>query len=302
MKYVHSISYTPYRLNRQGSGEWSKYLKNFYSYFLSVLLVKSHGNKIDLYCDERSREIFSLIPYDNIIVTDFFDENISNKFWAYPKIKTQKLLNETAISIDGDVLLFKNLNHKEFKESGGIVQMLENKKTIDWLQYDMNVLSKKIMKYIRPDINWDVNNYDAYNCGVVGFYDNKHREEYCDIVENIFTELTGFFSDKKNYKYMDLINYEINDYVFSSILLTEQIFLNIFFYEKKIIPHQVLPYEELLIYRDLNKVAVKNKYSHLWGSSKYSDNIIYKIKNKIKSQFPEYSYIIDEFEKKYLVV
>jgi len=271
-----------------------KYLnKNFYSYFLSALLIKKLGYKIELYCDENTADVYSLIPYDKIHVIDFDNDGISSKFWMWGKIKTHILQNEPYIHIDGDVFMFRDIIGHNIDN--------ENYKVVVQQQEDENVMGDDFPKVYEKSknpftdlqsikINWNKYNLNAYNCGVIGFNDMNIKNEYVNSVKKILYEISNrknFDENRKKYAGM--------------FLIAEQSLLYYILNENNIQPFEIIPYNEIIKRNyDWFSIASEIGYCHMWAYTKYRDNVINAIKNKIIKYFPQYKDRLFTFENNFL--
>lgn len=292
MKYIHSIWSKPATNDNFDNKFDVKYLsKNFYSYLLSALLIKKMGHSIELYCDKNSEEMYSMIPYDKINVVDYESDGVDSKFWIWGKIKTHILMNEPYIHIDGDVFLFRDiLNEKYDNKHAAVVQSLENDKTVGG-GFD-NVYLKSTIPFPdgKYDINWKKYNYEAYNCGVVGFNDMKLKNIYANKVKEILVDLStnnDFDDNRKKYDGM--------------FLIAEQSLLLYLLKEYNANIYEVIPYDEIKERNyDWYSLATEKGYCHMWGYSKYREDVIDKIKYKVFRYFSEYSDVVGDFEAKFL--
>jgi len=294
MKYIHSIWSTPSIKDNFDNDYDIKYLnKNFYTYLMSVILIKKLGYVIELYCDKHAYNLYSMIPYDKIHIVDFDSDGVSSKFWIWGKIKTHILMTEPYIHIDGDVLLFRdiigdNITSGRYKVA---VQSLENDKTIGNHFHDIYSRSKNPFdKMNNHGIDWNKYNLAAYNCGVVGFSDMKLKNIYANKVKEILVDIStngDFKSNRKKYEGM--------------FLIAEQSLLHYILKENNVEPFEIIPIKEIEK-RNYNwfQIADEIGYAHLWSYTKYKDIVIEKIKFKINKFFPQYSHIIKEFESEYL--
>lgn len=294
MKYVHSLWSTPSKKDNFDNKFDIKYLlKNFYSYLFSTLLIKKLGYKIDLYCDEHSFDIYSLIPYDNIQIVDFDSDGIDSKFWIWGKIKTQSIINEPFIHIDGDVFMFRDIIENNLSSYSAVIQHVENEKTMGNDFYETYLSST--YPYVKTNelnnINWNKYNFTAYNCGVVGFSDMKLKNGYVNKVKEILLNLSNdieFQSFRKKYDGM--------------FLIAEQSYLYHYLNELNVKPFEIIPYSEIEKnnFNWFNNIPNKIGYCHMWAYSKYKPEVIEQIKFKIKNFFPEYYDRIIKFEEKYI--
>jgi len=267
-----------------------KYLdKNFFSYLFSALLIKKLGHSIDLYCDKNSYEMYSFIPYDNINIVDFDNDGVDSKFWIWGKIKTHMLMTEPYIHIDGDVFLFRDIIGDKILngEYDAVVQSRENDKT---LNLNFNVYTESLTPFnekISSDINWNKYGLEAYNCGVVGFGDMGLKNKYALKVAEILTKLSTddeFKIKRKKYDGM--------------FLIAEQSLLYYMLTENNVKPLEIIPYEEIQRRNcEWFTIADEIGYAHMWGYCKYKDDVIEKIKYKIKRFFPEHIEVLTKFNK-----
>lgn len=294
MKYVHSMWSAPSKKDNFDNEYDMKYLnKNFYSYFLSALLIKKLGYQIDLYCDKDTAEIYSLIPYDKIHVIDFDSDGISSKFWIWGKIKTESLINEPFVHIDGDVFMFRDIigNNISSGRYKAVVQQREDEKVIGH-HFPKAYLSSKnpFVNLKTHNINWDKYGLVAYNCGVVGFSDMSLKNQYTNTVKDILREISNsmdFEDNRKKYAGM--------------FLIAEQSLLYHILQERGIQPFEIIPYEEIKKRNyEWFPIASEKGYCHMWAYSKYKPDSIEKMKVKIEKFFPEYRRNLVQFEKKYL--
>lgn len=282
MKYIHSL--------------WSRdldnidyLLNNFNNYLLSALLVKKHGHKIELYCDKKSYDIYSLIPYDKINIINYNNDGISNNYWVWGKIKPQLLLNEPYIHIDGDVFLFNDvINNNDFNNSDLVVQSIENNKTVGNGFNRFYIESKNpFINYDKYGVDWDRYDKWAYNCGVIGFNNIEFKNKYCEKVRDLLKTLSN---DS---------NFIFNDSYSSVHILSEQTLLYYLVKENRKKPLVIIPYDDnkTTDYIWESEIPKNIGYCHMWSGTKYSINIRKKIRNKIINLFPEYKHIIKTFER-----
>ena len=291
MKYVQSIWSKPSLINPDkvdNSLDVKFFYKNLYSYLMSVLFLKKYG-KVELYCDEKSYEHYSILPYDKIHIIDFEEDGVSEKFWIWSKIKVHELMDEPYIHVDGDVFLFKDIFKDVFKKHTAVVQSVENKYNMGMSFHNTYEKSLDGIEKIPIDIDWNKYGLTAYNCGVVGFSNMEVKNEYVHLAKKslqLASKHHDFGSIRKKY-----------DGLF---LLIEQSLLYLVLSDNNIKPFEVLCENEInrRIKIGLNWMDIGNKigYAHYWGLTKYNDDTILRIKKRIKNYFPEYYYIIEKIE------
>lgn len=297
MRYIHSIWSTPSIDNKAKQlHNYKDFNKNFYSYFFSALLIKKMGYEIDLYCDEKSVELYSLIPYNNIHIVDFDNEGISHKFWMWGKIKTQSLINEPYVHIDGDVFFFKDIiGNKIFNgEYDSVVQNVENSYTmsLDGFKIYYPNSSTPFKKYFdKYGIKWSEFNIQGYNAGVVGFHNIELKNKYIDRV----TKIIGDLSKETN------INEIADKYIGINVIAEQALLYHTLNINKtkilEILPYEIIKNTKLKWYET---IAPDLGFCHMLGVSKYRNDIILAMKNKINKMFPTQTETLNKFECKYL--
>lgn len=150
-------------------------------FILSCIYAKESGFEIAVHCDERSKEILKIAPYDEII-TDL--EGVmppaNNCIYAWGKFEAMKNEPLGTIHIDGDVFLKSKGLQKvlDFTEYDCIVQSVEHKNTYRGSSeyvWNQNAVLFSACEY--P--NWAKRTCDSmYNCGVVGFNNQELKDEY----------------------------------------------------------------------------------------------------------------------------
>lgn len=287
MRYIHTIWDT--------SSSGSKFIKNvdnkfivnnYNSYLLSALLVKSYGYEIDLYCDEKSYELYKNIPYNNIHVVDYSSDNIKSDFWVWCKIKTQSMINEPYIHIDGDVFLFNDILKGKLDDDNYsvVVQSLEDNNTIgEETHTSLYGYGYKLIKGLKTTKKHRLKRYNlnAYNCGVVGFNDLELRDKYVELATEVLIDMSENIDEYEKDKYNGLF------------LIAEQSTLYHTLTNNNVTPFEIIPRHIMNQYvNNWDFYCVKIGYCHMWGYSKYRNDVKLKIKNKIKKLFPENSKLI----------
>lgn len=104
MKFVHTFWSKPLKQNR--FGDFENNLKVILSnYALSAGLCKLFGYEIVLFTDSYGKELLDFIPYDNINIVDYLDdENIC--FSAMMKFEALKYIDLGDVIIDGDIFIY----------------------------------------------------------------------------------------------------------------------------------------------------------------------------------------------------
>lgn len=249
-------------------------LLNFYCFLLSYLTLNKYYGNITMYCNNKAYDLFiKHIPYDEIIIK----EN-KNDFenWNLYKIDSMRLVNDDFIHIDSDVFIFDDL-FKPFIEN-------ENYKIIiqDVLSEKRNIISNYFNDNKEYYNNVGFNNYDkrCFSCGTFGMK-LSIQSDYFEHVDKII-------------RYMDKINFHSP----IKTMVYEELTAYLIWFNKK----EKWDYYDILSYDVIDKYGVEDsgnkfKYTHMWFNSKFKDENIALIKNKIKIDFPNQYHLVEKYDK-----
>ena len=253
--------------------------KNFYSFLLSMLTLKKYYGKVDMYCNQKAYDSFiKYIPYNDIIIKE---NNNSISLWNYYKVDVLKTIDGKFIHVDSDVFIFDDL-YREFIETDkydAIIQDITQPKEAEWAIRDLFTANAKFFK----DNNIiDPKDYDNrfVSAGTIGMTEEV-KNNFIDISTRI----------KRAYDKQKLIN---NGLIMTLISEEVAFYLTLLKYKYKVF--EVLPYD-LIVEHGQHHAGNIKKYSHYWGSSKTQAYHLNIIKNKLISDFPEYSTLIAQYEK-----
>lgn len=150
---------------------------NVWLFALSAVHAKRQGVTLVLYTDTLGQKLLGHLPYDKIYTTlNNIPSNIPTMIWAYGKFMALKEEPIGSIHIDGDVFLKspKIINEFNFKGYDLIVQNRE---------YTMSTYSPieaTMVKYGELNKSYFDSYKEAFNCGTVGFNNEKLKKEYLD--------------------------------------------------------------------------------------------------------------------------
>jgi hypothetical protein len=157
---------------------------NLIEYALSVEYVHRNGYKIVLYTDVIGAELFSPIPYDEIVIlentiTDNYHFAASFKFVALEHMPLEQVL------IDGDIFLYKSQVYGIIETDSGdvIVSMFEPKQ---YIEADKERCSKtftliKPFKFAKPYETPEWENFNGwYNTSLMKFNNEELKEKYIE--------------------------------------------------------------------------------------------------------------------------
>jgi hypothetical protein len=249
---------------------------NFYSFLLSYLTLKKYNGSVTMYCNSEAYSLFiKYIPYDDVVIM----EN-SNKFdfWNKYKIDVMRQVDEDFIHVDSDVFIFDDKFREYINDDyyGLIVQDIipEKKNFIRDFYYDnIEVYSNCL------SLEKTIYDNKCASCGVIGMK-LEMRNKYFDAVDRVHSAMTN--NKLRNVNSQTMILEELTAYILA-------LNLNIKIYD-------ILPHDQILKY-GLHKTADKAKYTHMWFDSKFDNNNIGLIKNKIRKDFPESYHIVEKYTK-----
>lgn len=240
-----------------------KYL-NFYTFLLSYLTLKKYYGSVTMYCNKLTYDTFiKYIPYDEIVL---FENKNDIKWWNVYKLDVISKMNTPFIHVDSDVFIFDDI-FRPFINNSNYDLIVQN-------IFDIDIINKdKWMYNICPIEKFD---NKSFLCGVIGFNNITHKDKYIEntikvkkLIEDNLVVGNPVFTIEELTLYLTKINYDLTYY-------------------------DILPYED--IKQSIHKSGEKNKYTHMWFSSKYTKENIELIKNKIKIDFPEYYQIVENYD------
>lgn len=184
MRFVHSFSTRPMKINMGGGDGLKRLLGNVCYYALSVAYLKKLDQKIVLHTDSLGESLLSHIPYDDILLTsDEIPETVSPRFWAFSKMWAMEQEPLDSIHIDGDVFIKKeSLINDLYKSNYDLLaQSFEDTGIYKSLAH----ICWRDIKYCKSK-GLDVDKFGAYNTGIMGFGNqdlkNKFISGYKDLV------------------------------------------------------------------------------------------------------------------------
>ena len=282
MKAIHSFWSKPFLNNRWGITD--QFRKNIFTYALSAIYAKRLFGNVTLVCDSIGADFLEVIGYDDVNTSLNDLEDVNPKFWAYGKIKSLSLFNESVLHIDGDVLLRYESLKKVFESNWDvIVQMKEVGEHFTGTYSEMLPTVSKVVGFI----DYELYNF-VYNCGVIGFKDVSFKNQYCHTFFDTIEKCNKGISE------LNKINgkYEIN-------CALEQSLLTAMAENNNKYVKELLPLAEMTEI-GLEGLANKIGYAHLWGKSKYDEFWLNKVRkrlyeldnnlyNRVTTQYEKYS-------------
>ena len=275
MKIIQSFAQfdegSPYM---QNNNKRNIYL-NFYTFLLSYLTLKKYYGSVTMYCNQQAYDTFiKYIPYDEIIIKE--NKNDMD-FWNVYKIDIMKLQNEDFIHVDSDVFIFNDLFSKFINGNHDMIVQ-------DIIPPSENFVKKFFWDNYSYLTNGNLSLSTSYDnrcvsCGTFGMKKHMLNKYFYifDIIHNAMKE-----NKLKSNNCQTMILEELMAY------------LTALKYNNKI--YDVLPYD-LVLKHGVKKVGDIKKYTHLWTNSKFRNDIIFKVKKRIKKDFPKKYDLVEFYDK-----
>lgn len=252
---------------------------NFYSFFLSYLTLKKYYGYVTMYCNQKAYDTFiKFIPYDEIIIK----ENIhkSQLYWSVYKVDVINEQTESFIHVDSDVFIFDDLFKPFIDNQDKYDIIVQNTST-----KNINPIKDFVYDYhgiLRDNNICFIDEYDGrcMSGGVIGMNIN---------VKNKYIENTT-----KMYKLFNINN--LDDYYIPKLaMILEELTIYLTALHNNFKWFDILPHEDIKIYGEANSGG-KNKYTHMWLTTKFMEKYIILIKNKIKNEFNDYYHIVKKYD------
>ena len=209
MRFVHSLSTRPLKLNAYNTGVWDMFLGNLAYYALSFSYIKNLGHEIVFYGDEISTRIFDVIPYDEIHNTlDNISSDVHPRFWAAAKIKALENEELGAVHIDGDVFIKSPKCVDIISQPVDLVTQCKE----DAVSYQKDAPIFWSDKEFCLERGLDLEKIGAYNTGVLCFNNQELKDKfikgYWDLAKH-FSQKFWYVLDIQNFYTPDLISEQV---------------------------------------------------------------------------------------------
>jgi hypothetical protein len=237
---------------------------NIWLFSLSVAYIKKLDLPIVLHTDKSGKELLGFLPYDEIFES-LNTISTSEYFWAAGKIYAQSYEPLGSIHIDGDVFL-KNIELKELFEFQDFDILIQNTEQINEVYTNHILIFNTYFKGNPAVTEKFLSKVPAFNCGVVGFNNQKIKDLY------ISDYLNAISTCSKNKSFMDYISK--NNDTFIPDLILEQWNLSLLAEKNSCKIKQILSNTE-----DIYSEATRIGFTHLIGKSKY--DLIEKVKSRL---------------------
>ncbi len=242
--------------------------------YLSVLYAKKWGFEVEIVTDLESAHYFKDLPVDKI--SDDLTFIDVDKVWTKGKILAISKQTRPFVHVDWDVMFRK-------KEVADIIKQCSSDvliQSIDGLDFDEETRGYNInfydIHYLKLMIDFEpyqsdeiIRTYDEVcNTAIVGFNNMELKDKY---VSNYLKCLKVL----RDTHWMD-ISRMIDQYSLYCAIKSTNVKVT-----------EILPEKE-----HVQEMANKIGYTHFSFLSKYTSDVQHKIMNRIKDEFPSYSYLV----------
>lgn len=261
---------------RHDKNNANKTYLNFYSMLLSVLTLQKYYDRVTMYCNKRAYDGFiKYLPYHEIKI---LENKNSFTFWNYYKVDVMRTQTSKFIHVDPDVFIFGDL-FSEFINGNKYDIIVQ-----DMIPDYINPVVKEIpalRNYLKTSglMNPEICDGKAFSNGVIGM-NIKTLKEYIKVSDN----LKHAFENGKLKVNEDLIS-----------MISEEVAIYLLARRDNLTYCEILPYNSILK-NGSRQTANENKYTHMWGDSKFNPQYINAMKLKIKKEFPSYGELIDQYD------
>lgn len=269
---------------------WSKPLRenisrcksetNFALMFIYSMLWSSKWfNKVEMNTDNYGYNIFKHFESDKIKINNTlneFEKLDSYLFWAYPKIYSLTLQDESFVHLDGDIFIFRRLSQELF--SGDFA--FQNLETTYYQRTYSDLVNHYNDFCLDKPIEWNGNLKSAVNCGIMYFKNPDLAKKFHDNCYKYFINLDHDFLFKLKNKLENIIKITYITYP----LLYEQYYLNCFINFYKNYKTNYLLSKEQIAREEKGELTIQG-YVHLI-EDKNNPKYIKNIQERFSIEFP----------------
>lgn len=256
------------------------YHKNFYTFLLSYLTIKKYAGSVTMVCNKKAYDtLLKYIPYDDFVI---LENKRTFDYWNLYKVDAMMHIDGDVLHVDPDVMIFDNL-FDSFLYDENVDTIVQHKALPH-----KNFLDEFVIRYrdflIENDI-LDLRRYDR--CGI------------CSAVFGLREKHKKFYYEKMNLIHDKMVDGEMSSfYKHHNPIVAEEFLWYLVITKLKLNAEYVLPYELMKKYGgDERKIGDIVKYTHLWLGTRFNDDVLKLVKNKLKNDFPEYVKYVTEYEK-----
>lgn len=187
MRFCHSLSTRPLGIQLYHANTLHRLIGNVCYYSLSLAYLKRLNQEVVLYTDTLGAALLGHLPYDEIhIILDDIPDELSPRFWAAGKIYAIEQEPLGSVHIDGDVFIKKQslVDSIEKFDWDLIVQNYENVECCGAGYYNEFPYFENDKDFCKQ-FGIDPTKYGAYNCGMLGFRNQKLKDDFINSYKNI---------------------------------------------------------------------------------------------------------------------
>jgi len=266
--------------NRCGFGRYSDFL---FTTALSILCASRHFEEVQFISSDWGNNIIQNLKMPVTSYSNKLNEmkKVSRYFWAYGKLLAYNEQTVPFVHIDNDVFLWDPLPARVLK-ARLCFQSHEPMAKDGYKYYDL--LRPCFNKApVKPQVIVDNPVTDfAYNCGICGGHDIEFfREWIATSAEYIFApeNQKGFFK------------------TFGDMIIHQNLFHEQYFAACLIQKHDLRKQVKIL-HKDAMKIAIKLKYTHLWGTTKNDKIMMTRVRMRLYDEDKKLFERVDRFCKK----
>jgi hypothetical protein len=255
---------------------------HYMSWAFSCLQLTKFYDEVELHTNQAGKKILIDqlgLPYTKVhlsLESEFMDELLPN-MWAYCKIHTYSLQEESFLHVDGDVFIWEAFD-EEMLQNPLIVQNIDENLSI----YKQCLTSIQNKANFIPDwLTFDETQIRAFNAGIIGGNDILFFKEYTQLAFDFYDTNKSCLEELNNVtKHIHIVPEQFLPYVLAKKQNVKTVFQN----TKIVTPDN----GEFSHFFEIDKVPYENNYIHLLGNSKkskvYNDFVIFVL----EQEYPEY--------------
>lgn len=254
---------------------------NLHVFLLSFLTLKKYYGHVTMYCDQNAYDtLIKYIPYDEVIIKEN-PYKTDSALWSVYKVFILNQMKEPFIHVDTDVFIFDPV-FDEF-----IANDTHDVLVQDILRGIYNPISDfyEDNKQILTDFSLVKDNYvdGFFSCGSVGIKDPTNVLKYSFVNEQI-----KMLAQNDMFKYTRTSKSKV-------AAIIEEYSFYLFSYVHNLNVYSILDIEKAIQLGGL-RAGEDEKYTHMWFRSKYIEEYVDLIKNKVRKEFPDYSELVSTID------
>lgn len=293
MKIIHSFWSKPtlekgnWRHEDRRKGGWYATKYSYMSWALSCLLFNKHYGSIELYTDQKGKELLVDLlglPYGRVHVVLDSLNHYHPDLWAVSKLFTYQLQDDPFLHVDNDVFVWKKLNRIA---DAGLVAQNEDV-GYEYYQRIWHAVTTHF-SYIPDYMKQDFQKHPeirACNAGVFGGQD-------VDFIKEFASEALAFIKKNKKHHHQIILGFSVliyEQYLFACLARARGKSVSYLF------PQMSADFKEV------GNFAIHPRdpgFIHTVGSMKKKEYISDCVSRQLRLEFPDYYYRIEELINTY---